>query len=126
MHNYVFVFGSNCLGIHGKGAALEAKERWGAEYGIPYGRQGDSFAIPTKLTPYKSLSLPAIRSFVEGFILYAKQHPEIEFLLTPIGCGLAGYTPKDIAPMFKNAPLNVQLPEEFESYFNSQFTIDVN
>lgn len=115
----IFVFGSNLQGRHGKGAALEAKEKWGAIYGIAEGLQGNSYAIPTKETPYKTLALWKIKEYIIRFIAYARLHPEMQFLLTPIGCGLAGYTPAIIAPLFKDAPKNVILPKEFEDVINA-------
>lgn len=113
MANSIFVFGSNLEGRHGKGAALEAVKNHGAVYGQAYGLQGSSYAIPTKSTPYLSLSLHQIRENVEYFLIFAKQNPQLFFKVTPIGCGLAGYSPKQIAPMFIGHTDNVQLPEEF-------------
>ena len=116
----VFVFGSNLQGIHGKGAALHAKTYFGAIQGQGLGRQGNSYAIPTKYTPKESLSLSLINSFVKVFIKYAATHFEESFNVTAIGCGLAGYTPEDIAPMFKNVPPNVNLPQEFKDVLNGK------
>lgn len=115
----IFVFGSNTEGRHGKGAALTAKLKYGAIHGQARGRQGDAYAIVTKdLTkPYgqrnRSVSLINIHVEVLDFIEYAKINPEEQFIVSPIGCGLAGYTPEEIAPMFKDSPPNVILPEEF-------------
>jgi len=109
--NTIFVFGSNRAGRHGKGAALEAVLRHGAIYWQGEGRQGDSYAIPTKSGDLKTLSLPVIKSFVDVFLDYARAHTELTFIVTRIGCGLAGYQDSNIAPMFKHAPLNCQLPE---------------
>lgn len=109
----IFVFGSNLAGRHGKGAALFAKQYRGAIYGQGAGRQGQSFAIPTKDHELRTLPLIDIADYVRGFLAYAADHPRELFELTPIGCGLAGYTPAVIAPMFKNAPTNVLLPDEF-------------
>lgn len=109
--NKIFVFGSNTLGRHGKGAALCAVNEHGAQYGIGFGRQGNSFAIPTKDGSLRTLSLDKIKRYVDAFIVYARSHPELEFNVTRIGCGLAGYTDADIAPMFKDAPYNCHLPE---------------
>ncbi len=109
----VFVFGSNRLGIHGAGAALHAKKHFGAINGQGVGRQGASYAIPTKETPYESLPLSEIRFYVLEFLDYAEEHSEESFHVTEIGCGLAGYSPKDIAPMFKYSPPNVNLPQTF-------------
>lgn len=112
--NEIFVFGANEAGRHGKGAALSAKRHYGAIYGQGYGRQGMSFGIPTKDARLKTLSLAAIEKYVMGFLTYAKDHPELYFRLTAIGCGLAGYMPEDIAPMFVGAPDNVYIPEAFK------------
>jgi hypothetical protein len=111
----VFVFGSNTEGRHGKGAALEARMKHGAIYGQAEGRQGDSYAIPTKelRSWMPPVTLQDIDRAVQKFLLYAKQHPSTEFILTPIGCGLAGFKPEQIAPMFHDAPPNVKLPNEF-------------
>lgn len=107
----IFVFGSNLQGIHGKGAALYAKQHYGAIQGIGVGLQGNSYAIPTKRTPYKSLELSEIRARVFEFKQFAYSHPELEFEVTRIGCGLAGYKDEDIAPMFHGSPGNCILPE---------------
>ena len=106
----IFVFGSNLAGRHGKGAALTARLYHGAIYGQGIGRQGNSYAIPTKDTKLVSLSLHTIENYVREFKAYANQHPELTFFITRIGCGLAGYTDEVIAPMFKNAPSNCELP----------------
>ena len=116
MSNKIFVFGSNLAGRHGKGAALYAKQHHGAVYGIGIGHQGNSFAIPTKDKNLKSLSLPEINFWVQHFITYAKNNPHLTFEVTRIGCGLAGYTDSDIAPMFKDAPENCELPTSWRNY----------
>lgn len=118
----IFVFGSNLQGRHGKGAALAAVKYYGAKYGQGEGLQGNSYAIPTKQTPYASLSLKSIAFYVEQFLDFAEKNSNLTFIVTPIGCGLAGYTPKDIAPMFKGAPENVNLPEEFLKEINANQT----
>lgn len=107
---WIFVFGSNMAGRHGKGAALVARERYGAVPGVGIGRRGDSWAIPTKGNDLQPLPVGHIRSYVKNFIYYAKEHPELNFFLTRVGCGLAGYTDHQIAPLFKDAPLNVHMP----------------
>jgi hypothetical protein len=109
----VFVFGSNLAGRHGAGAAKFAHASRGAIYGQAEGPQGNSYAIPTKDSKLRTLSLIEIRRHVDRFIDYARAHPHLSFELTPIGCGLAGYKPTDIAPMFREAPKNVALPVEF-------------
>lgn len=105
----VFVFGSNLKGIHGAGAAKFARDHYGAILGRGTGRQGGSYAIPTKQTPYTTLPLSTIKKFVDEFIKYASERSDHTFLLTRIGCGRAAYTDKDIAPMFEGAPDNVIL-----------------
>jgi hypothetical protein len=106
----IFVFGSNLAGRHGKGAALYAFRHYGAIYGQGEGLQGDSYAIPTKDERIRTLPLSEIRRHVIKFIMFAHTHPELEFQLTRIGCGLAGYKDEDIAPLFKYAPNNCLLP----------------
>ena len=109
----IFVFGSNLAGRHGAGAALHAKKHHGAVYGQGFGLQGSSYGIPTKNRDVKTLPLIEIAGWVKVFLLFAARHPEHTFNVTPIGCGLAGYRPEDIAPMFAGAPLNCVLPQEF-------------
>jgi hypothetical protein len=109
----IFVFGSNLAGRHGKGAALDAVRSFGAIYGQGVGLQGKSYAIPTKDERLRTLPLSDIRHHVDEFIVFAREHPEMRFALTAIGCGLAGYSPRQIAPMFADAPDNVLLPSEF-------------
>ena len=112
----IFVFGSNLAGRHGKGAALHARKHHGAIYGQGEGLQGESYAIPTKDARLRSLPLDLIRLHVSRFINCARYRPDLTFRLTPIGCGLAGYTPEQIGPMFAVVPPNVILPDEFKIY----------
>ena len=107
----IFVFGSNEAGRHGAGAALYAVQNHGAIYGVGFGMQGNSFGIPTKDKNIRTLPLEKIKEYVDKFIAYAKMHPDKSFQVTRIGCGLAGYTDSQIAPMFKGAPNNCHLPE---------------
>lgn len=109
----VFVFGSNLAGRHGKGAALFACEHHRAIYGQGVGLQDNSYAIPTKDEQIRTLPLDRIKPYVDDFIAYAKEHPELTFQVTPIGCGLAGYKPRQIAPMFADTSNNCLLPPEF-------------
>ena len=105
----IFVFGSNLSGRHGKGAALHAREVYGAEYGVGRGRTGNAYAIPTKNEQLFTRSLGEIAEDVKSFLEYADEHPELIFIITPIGCGLAGHSPKQIAPMFDEVPDNCYL-----------------
>ena len=109
----VFVFGSNLAGRHGAGAARLAFEKFGAVMGDGVGQQGGSYAIPTKDYQIETLPLHRINHYVGFFLDYARKHSQVEFLVTKIGCGLAGYEPEDIAPMFIGYPSNVILPKEF-------------
>ena len=106
--NEIFVFGSNLAGFHGGGAARIANEQFGAEWGVGVGRTGQCYAIPTMQG-----GVETIRPYVDEFIVYAKQHPELVFLVTRIGCGIAGFTDEQIAPLFAEARdmKNVALPE---------------
>jgi hypothetical protein len=107
----IFVFGSNLAGRHGKGAALFARRHHGAIYGRGTGIQGNSYAIPTKGYRLEVLELSVIKHHVDMFISFAKTYREHTFNVTRIGCGLAGYTDAQIAPMFIHAPINCNLPE---------------
>jgi hypothetical protein len=107
----VFVFGSNLAGRHGRGAALEARRRWGAVYGVGEGLTGRSYAIPTKDHGLRTRGLADIQASVDRFIAFAREHPEYLFQVTRVGCGLAGYQDHQIAPMFASAPDNCELPE---------------
>jgi hypothetical protein len=109
----IFVFGSNMAGRHGKYAALEARYFYGAKLGIGVGRTGNSYAIPTKDEDLRTLPLDIIKKHVDDFLFYAESNPDLKFFVTKVGCGLAGYSSVDIAPFFKGAPSNCQLPEEW-------------
>ena len=108
--NEIFVFGSNLAGAHGGGAARIAADRFGAIMGQGVGLQGQSYAIPTMQG-----GVDTILPYVEEFIAFAKQHPEMTFLVTKIGCGIAGFTTDEIAPLFAKAVdvENIHLPKEF-------------
>ena len=113
--NQVFVFGSNESGRHGKGAAKIAM-KWGAKYGQAEGHQGRTYGIPTvNASVSKKLTTDKIKKYIERFIEYTKEYPTLIFLVTEIGCGLAGHKIKDIAPLFKDAQdiKNIHLPKKF-------------
>jgi len=113
--NEIFVFGSNESGRHGKGAAKTALG-WGAKWGQAAGLQGRSYGIPTKdKSVQRTLTVREIKPYVDDFIEFAKQNPQLVFLVTEIGCGLAGLKPKDIAPLFQEAinVENIHLPSRF-------------
>lgn len=112
----VFVFGSNRAGRHGKGAALIARRKFGAKDGQGDGLMGQSYGIPTKGRKLEVLSLAEIGVAVTRFLRFAAAHPELEFFVTKVGCGLAGYSAKEIGPLFAAPPSNVMLPAEFQPY----------
>ena len=123
----VFVFGSNLAGRHGKGSALVAKERFGAKYGVAKGRQGQSYAIPTKdgrpgtpalADPRATLPLPVIRVEIDRFIQYASMHPQEQFFVVRVGCSLAAHSDADIAPLFATAPENCSFPENWRPWLS--------
>lgn len=106
----IFVFGSNLAGMHGGGAARAAYLKFGAVMGQGVGLQGRSYAIPTMQGGPET-----IKPYVDEFIEFARKHPELKFLVTRIGCGIAGFTAADIAPLFKDAVNveNICLPRDF-------------
>ena len=108
--NEIFVFGSNLAGAHGGGAARVAFKYFGAVMGQGVGLQGQSYAIPTMQG-----GVETIKPYVDEFIQFAVEHPEYKFLVTRIGCGIAGFWPDEIAPLFINALdiENVILPKDF-------------
>lgn len=108
--NEIFVFGSNLQGMHRGGAARVALEQFGAVWGEGTGLQGQSYAIPTMHG-----DIDVIAPYVNDFIAFAKEHPELKFLVTEIGCGIAGFSVSEMAPLFKEALdiTNIYLPERF-------------
>lgn len=102
----IFVFGSNLAGRHGRGAALSAHEIHGAIQGVGWGRTGNAYALPTKDHHLETLPISHIRGYAIAFLDYAKNHPELTFRVTRIGCGLAGYKEKEMRPLFEGATDN--------------------
>ena len=111
--NEIFVFGSNLAGAHGGGAARVAVNEFGAIWGQGVGLQGQSYAIPTMQG-----GVETIKPYVDEFIAFAKNNPNLVFLVTKIGCGIAGFTEQEIAPLFREAMNvdNIVLPKEFVEY----------
>ena len=108
--NEIFVFGSNLAGAHGGGAARLAYKRFGAVWGEGVGLHGQTYAIPTMQG-----GVETIKPYVDAFIRFAKAHSQLKFLVTRIGCGIAGFRDEEIAPLFTDA-INVEniiLPKEF-------------
>ena len=113
--NEIFVFGSNLAGVHGAGAAKQAV-KYGARAGHGIGLQGAAYAIPTKDHDIATLAIDKIRPYVERFVKFTLQYPQANFFVTRVGCGLAGYKDKDIAPLFRGCGENCSFPEQWEGY----------
>lgn len=113
----IFVFGSNLEGHHGGGAALLAWKKWGAIWGQGAGLQGQTYGIPTMHG-----GPDRIKPYVDEFISFARQHPELTFLVTEVGCGIAGFRPAEIAPLFRDAVdvENIHLPQRFWEALNTK------
>ncbi|OFC50253.1 hypothetical protein BAE47_02860 [Acidithiobacillus thiooxidans] len=120
IRNRVFVFGSNQAGVHGGGAARFARENFGAVMGFGEGRTGLCYALPTKVTVNETMTLEAVRAAVDRFLEHARAHPADWFQVTAVGCGLAGLSPEDIAPMFRDAPENCWLPGVWKKLLNPE------
>ncbi len=97
----IFVFGSNLAGRHGKGAAFFALRNHGAEYGVGFGPTGNAYAIPTKTATFRIMTIDEIRPYMSDFFKYASEHAEKTFLLTPVGCGLAGHKKVDMLRLIR-------------------------
>lgn len=115
-NNEIFVFGSNLDGLHGGGAARVAYQKFGAQWGKGVGIQGNSYGIPTMHG-----SVEVIKPYVEDFIEFALSHKEYTFLVTRIGCGIAGFSANEIAPLFAKAinAENILLPMDFVQVLES-------
>lgn len=113
----IFVFGSNLAGHHADGAARVALNRFGAVWGQGEGLQGNSYAIPTMLG-----NVETIKQYVDRFIEFAENEKVLTFYVTKIGCGIAGYDIKDIAPLFRDAYnlSNVIMPIEFVHFIENE------
>jgi hypothetical protein len=111
----IFVFGSNIAGRHGRYAAKQAREHFGAIYGCGRGLQGQSYAIPTMNANIKPLPYAEICIYINEFVAFANAHPNMKFLVTRVGCGSAGYTDEQMAIAFKMAALtqNIYLPRKW-------------
>lgn len=115
--NEIFVFGSNLAGAHGGGAARIAYERFGAVWGEGVGLHGQTYAIPTMQG-----GVETIKPYVDEFISFAREHSEYTFMVTRIGCGIAGFRDEEIAPLFAKAldVENIFLPRQFVNYLEKR------
>ena len=110
----IFVFGSNLSGIHGAGAAHYARWNRGAKMGVGVGLQGQSYALPTKGLKLTFMPLSQIGVHIDAFKDFAMDHPDLDFQVTQVGCGLAGFTKEQIAPLFKSSPSNCYFDMEWQ------------
>jgi hypothetical protein len=114
----VFVFGSNLAGFHGAGAAWAAAQYYGAARGIGEGPTGSCYAIPTKDHHIQTLPIEEVEKAVKRFVHYTHKNPNKLFFVTRIGCGLAGFTDEQIAPMFHGA-INCSFAQEWKDYLTA-------
>jgi hypothetical protein len=108
----IFVFGSNLAGIHAGGAARDALEFYGATTGVGQGISGRSYALPTKRSPFISLSLEEIKTQVDIFVQFASSNPKMKFYLTSVGTNIAGFTVHEVASIFTEIPMNIVFTNE--------------
>ena len=118
----IFVFGSNLAGKHNGGAARVAAENYGAVNGQGEGRQGVSYAIPTLDGDFERLFLSEISESAKRFIAYAQLYDDLDFMVTRIGCGIAGFKDEEIAPMFLDAPPNCQFDSAWMQWLPNHAT----
>lgn len=112
----VFVFGSNLAGIHAGGAARTAAEKYGAVEGVEEGMAGSSYALPTMDEDFKPLRLAAIEFGITKFKRYASANPHMSFYVTRVGCGIAGFSDVEIAPLFVGSPSNCTFDPQWSIY----------
>lgn len=119
--NQVLVFGSNARGAHGAGAALRARQAYGAKYGQGKGLQGQSYGIPTKDKSLKVLPPNKIESYVEEFKEFAAANPDKEFYVTKVGTGLANISSEVMANMFVGSPQNCIFSQGWKIYLGAKY-----
>ena len=116
MNNFIFTFGSNLRGRHGAGAAKFAADNYGAIEGVGEGLTGSSYALPTKDEHIETRELKDVKASVKKFLDFARANLNMKFKVTRIGCGLAGFTNEQIAPLFVDAPINCGFDPEWAVY----------
>lgn len=117
----IFTFGSNEAGRHGKGAAVEALRKHGAIYGCGFGHVGNSYAIPIKDINVQTLPYERVKDYVRSFLEYAEYYFDFEFKVTRVGCGLAGYTDMQMAPLFRLATANCFFDEAWKPCLGDKY-----
>lgn len=106
----VFVFGSNLLGQHAGGAADYAHRELSAVWGVGEGETGRAYALPTCDAPGSPLTIDEVSAAVDRFLEHARNNPNTTYFVSEVGCGIAGFTAAEIAPLFAAAPSNCDLP----------------
>lgn len=114
----IFVFGSNLAGMHGAGAAKQAQKFYGARSGQGVGLRGRSYAIPTKDFDIETLPLETISQYVMRFVKFTQENQNAEFFISRVGCGYAGYTDKDMAPLFRGCGNNCDFANDWKAYLD--------
>lgn len=112
----IFVFGSNLDGNHAGGAAFYARLHCGAVDGLGEGLAGESYALPTVGIRFAPMTFGLVFESVRRFIDFARSHKDLEFKVTRVGCGIAGFKDSEIAPIFCDAPRNCLFDEAWEEY----------
>jgi len=124
--NEILVFGCHELGKHRSGYAQIALHSFGAKIGQGEGRQGQSYGIPTIGSDGEVLSISEIQNYIENFKVYAKNHKNLIFYMTEIGCGFANYSSSQIAPLFKDSPVNIKFPISFIHFVEDLIPFSIN
>ncbi|MFV0357711.1 MAG: hypothetical protein ACK5LG_21795 [Bacteroides thetaiotaomicron] len=117
----IFVFGSNLSGIHGAGAAYYARRHKGAKMGKGKGLHGQSYALPTKGVNISFMPLEQIEVHIDAFKDFAMDHPELDFQVTQVACGLAGFNKGQIAPLFQGSPSNCYFDLEWQPLLGDEY-----
>lgn len=116
---HVFVFGSNLSGIHGAGSAKLAHAKFGAVWGKGEGFAGNSYALPTKGINISFIELDLVKVYVNEFLKFARNNMDKTFKVTQVGCGLAGFTKEEIAPLFKDATTNCFFDTQWKEFLGN-------
>jgi hypothetical protein len=112
----IFVFGSNLSGNHTGGAARYAHEKRGAVMGVGEGLTGECYALPTVGEDFHTMTLAKVKEHVNTFLKVANRRDDLDFQVTRVGCGIAGFKDADIAPLFADAPPNCSFDEKWEEF----------
>lgn len=117
-HGWIWVFGSNWAGRHGRGAALVARERYGARTGVAQGLVGTSYALPTKNERFETLPLEQVSEQIRLFVRFTHAKPHLRFFVTRVGCVLAGYKDEQIAPLFRGTGATCSFAQAWQCWID--------